>query len=443
MESHRTSFLAGAAVRDITPKTSVFLYGYPFVSRYSSGVHDPLLSSALYLCDGCSELIFVSNDIIFMPKPSVRRIRERIAALSSVPPGNILVSATHTHSGPITVDYISNADDAVVPRADPAYVRGLEESVIEAAIEAISRSRPARAGLAVAQVSGIGTNRHDPFGPKDSDVPVLVVRSSHTGEVIACMLVCSMHPTVLHEDSTLISGDFPAMTRQWLQENVITKDCPVLHHTGPAGNQSPRHVTTGNTFAEAERLGTILGRSIAAVIPRMEYFDKVPLRCTQTLVNLPQRTFPTVEHAEANLRCAKDTLEDLQRSGAPSHIVRTAEVDWFGAEETLTLARYAAAGRLESAFQSCLPAEIQIMQVGPWNFVGWQGEIFVEYALAVKAKHQNTFVISLANGELQGYIATSDALEKGFYEAGNALFDWSSGDVLVQRSLEMLRAIQR
>ena len=68
-----------------------------------------------------------------------------------------------------------------------------------------------------------------------------------------------MHPTVLHEDSTLVSGDFPAMTRQYLQEHVLGADCPVLYHTGPSGNQSPRHVTRANTFDEAERLGGLLG----------------------------------------------------------------------------------------------------------------------------------------------------------------------------------------
>jgi neutral ceramidase len=40
---------AGAAVADLTPAGSVFLYGYPYVARDSTGVHDPLLCAALYL----------------------------------------------------------------------------------------------------------------------------------------------------------------------------------------------------------------------------------------------------------------------------------------------------------------------------------------------------------------------------------------------------------
>src|SRR5204863_9550945 len=116
--------------------------------------------------------------------------------------------------------------------------------------------------LTVADGSCVGTNRHDPAGPSDPQVPVLLVRDRDSQTFLSAMIVCSMHPTVLHEDSTLISGDFPAMTREYLQEHVLGRDCPVLYHMGLSGNQSPRHVTRSNTFDEAERLGGLLGRSI-------------------------------------------------------------------------------------------------------------------------------------------------------------------------------------
>ena len=81
-----------------------------------------------------------------------------------------------------------------------------------------------------------------------------------------------------------------------------------------------------------------------------------------------------------------------------------------------------------------------MIKIGPWAFVGWQGEIFVEYGLAVKARAKDTYLISLANGELQGYIVTEAAVAEGAYEAGNALFAPASGLVLVNETLEMLTA---
>ena len=38
---------AGAAYEEITPSNSQFLYGYPYVERMSTGVHDPLNATAL------------------------------------------------------------------------------------------------------------------------------------------------------------------------------------------------------------------------------------------------------------------------------------------------------------------------------------------------------------------------------------------------------------
>jgi len=433
-------FKAGAAVVDITPENSQFLFGYPHVQRYSTGIHDPLLSSALYLSYGSKSVMFVANDIIFVGKDVAKRARERIAEVTDVPGANIMITATHTHSGPITVDYISNEADMIVPRADKKYVQLLEDAIVAAAIEAYEKAQPAQLGLAIADDTGLGTNRRDPSGPADHQVPVLMVQSADGKTNIACMLVCSMHPTVLHEDSTLLSGDFPGLARACLQQNVLSPHCPVLHHTGPAGNQSPRHMTNANTFDEAGRLGQILGRAVAKVIPAINYTQDVSLQCCREFVDLPQKNFPDVNEAQVKLDSSIQKLDQLRKNNAAHTEIRTAQCDWFGAEETLTLAKAARDGRLENACQSCLPAEIQIIQVGPWNFVGWQGEIFIEYSLAVKAQCDDTFVISLANGELQGYIVTEEALAQGGYEASNALFAPVSGQIMLDKTLEMLKA---
>lgn len=266
--------IAGAAVADITPADSQFLFGYPFAERFSTGVHDDLLSSALFLSDGRTPLLLAANDAVFLGRDMAHRARNRIEAQTGIPAANMIISATHTHSGPLTADTLGSELDPIVPKADPQYVQRLEDGIVEAAVMACRNSHPAMVGLTTVHASGIGTNRHDPGGPSDLEVPVLVVRATQSEKVLAAMLVCSMHPTVLHEDSTLLSGDFPAMTRQYLQEHVFGRDCPVLYHTGPSGNQSPRHVTRANTFAEAERLGSLLGhpsprhsaRSLSAMI---------------------------------------------------------------------------------------------------------------------------------------------------------------------------------
>jgi hypothetical protein len=267
---------------------------------------------------------------------------------------------------------------------------------------------------------------------------VLVVRERQSDRAIAVMLVYSMHPTVLREDSSVVSADFPGMARRYLQRSVFGADIPVLHHTGPAGNQSPRHVIADTTVAEAERLGEMLGRAVEAALSGLAFHDVLPIASAQSLLDLPTRGMPPLDAAERSLAQAADHLGRLRTSGAPWQIVRKAEVDWFGAAETVTLSRAALDGRLQATAAACLPAEVQVVTVGPWAFAAWPGELFVEYGLAAKRERPGLYVISLANGELQGYIATAQAVEEGGYEATNCLFAPETGQLFVEETLRLL-----
>lgn len=432
---------AGASAINITPKVSLHLAGYPFVERFSIGTHDPLLSTALFLSDGQTSTLFISNDLIFVSKASANRVRQSISSITGIPSSNILISATHTHSGPSTVTFTAGSTDTLLPEVDKDYVQYMEDAMITNACQAFENIQNAEIGLATADATGIGTNRLDPSDASDLEVPVFLIRNQQSKEPIACMLIVCMHPTVLHEDSKLYSGDFPGIARQIIQRKIFQNECPVLYHMGPAGNQSPRHVTKENTFEEAIRIAKILVEAVDKIINRIEFISETAVRCTNKFVDLPKKKFPDLIQAEKHLNRAALKLEELKNLPVDKRTIRTAEVNWFGAIEFLHLVKMSQEGELEKVYQSCLPAEIQVIQVGPWTFIGWPGEIFVEYGLAVKNEKQNTFIISLANGELQGYIVTKLAAERGSYEASNATFDHTSGDVLVKETLHLLNNI--
>lgn len=424
---------------DVTPSASTFLYGYPHVPRYSTGVHDPLQCAALYLRKGSGCALFLANDLILVEKGFVADVRRRIGAETGVPPGSIAISGTHTHSGPLMADYLSHASDPVLPKTDRKYVAWVGDQMVKAACAAVKAAVRAEIGLATARAVGVGTNRHDPAGPADPEVPVLVARSLNDHAPIAAMVVYSMHPTVLHEDSTLISGDFPHFSRAFLQGGALPAGCPVLYHIGTAGNQSPRHVTHANTFAEAQRLGELLGREIASAIARITYRSDVEISCRSLSLELTPRAFPSPAEADRAEREARARFDHLRTSGAPRQETRTAECDWFGAEETATMARAFADGSLQKEAATAMPMEIQVIEVGPWKFVAWPGEHFVEYGLAVKARSPNTFIITVANGMLQGYMVTPEAVAGKFYESTCAVFDHTNGPRIVEKTLALLR----
>ena len=98
---------------------------------------------------------------------------------------------------------------------------------------------------------------------------------------------------------------------------------------------------------------------------------------------------------------------------------------------------------MEKAYRRCLAVEIQIIKMGVWIFIAWPGEIFVEYALELKQRFDHVSLITCANGELQGYIITEEAQEKGFYEAGNSFFDFKSGEKLIQETIGLLEKMNK
>lgn len=437
-------FKAGAATMDITPQKPHFLHGYPFVERISTGIHDPLLSSALYLTDGKEQVLFISNDIIYVDKNIVARIRQAIFEKTAVSASNIMIAATHTHSGPVTVECVISESDSVVPKVDVDYVKQMEAQTVKAACQAIENAAPAEIAFVTGDATGVGTNRHNPSGPKDMDVPVMIVKNSENKEYIASMLVCSMHPTILHEDSTLYSSDFPYYVREKLQQDLLGKNCPVIYFMGAAGDQSPRHVTRENTFEEARRIGTIVADSVLSQLNgNIIYLSEQRIHALHTEIDLPRREFPAIEWSEYQRDILKERFESLKNSTADPKEIRTAEVDWFGAEELVFLVKKAHSNLLDEVYRNCLPAEIQIIRVGDWNFIAWPGEIFVEYALDLKELHKNIALITYANGELQGYITTKEAVDKGFYEAGNSFFDYRSGEILIKETTNVIQQLNR
>ncbi|MEX0745538.1 MAG: neutral/alkaline non-lysosomal ceramidase N-terminal domain-containing protein [Phycisphaeraceae bacterium] len=431
----------GAAQADITPDRPQFLFGYPHVERYSTGVHDPLLASAMYVAGARrSAAIFINCDVIFLARGLVHRARQRIAAATGLPGEHVMITASHTHSGPVTVSMVSNGNDPTVPAPDARYLTRLEDSIVHAAVQARTGATPATLDFALADGSELGTNRRDPAGPSIPGVPVLIARDRQSRAPLALMAVVSMHPTVLHEDWTLVSGDFPGLARQWLQQSVA--DCPFIYHMGASGNQSPRHVVRANTIDEARRLGQMLGQAVASAIEHAQPIAPGDVACMRVTVDLPLRPFPTAEQARRRLEAAAAQLEQLRRRDAPRTAIRTAECDRFGAEETLALAQASEQGRLAEVASTCSPAEVQVVQLGDRAFVGWPGEVFVEFALQLMRRYPRAHVITLANGELQGYLVTREAVDEGGYEAGNAIFaSPESGVRLVRAAADLLQRL--
>jgi hypothetical protein len=426
---------AGMAIEDISPLKPLPLVGYPHFERILTGINDPLLASALYLDNDSEALMMIAVDILFLDTKTICEIRKKIAVSTGLRECNILISCTHTHSGPATMPF------AWITDVDADYMEFLKENVVKAGIRAAKAKKSAKLAVTSVNVSGVGCNRHDPEGPRDPEVAMIAIKDVETDKISGISTVYSMHPTVMHEDSTLVSSDFPGYTREYLRQE-FGEDLTIMYHTAPEGNQSPRYHVKGQTFSEAKRLGYILGKAVADKIKTLtdeDFSDNVPLAVSGTKILVKRRTFPSVSDAEKNLEFRRNEFARLKAEDAGHGPIRTAECSVFGAESTLSLAKQSADGSLEKSFAANPDAEVQVMQIGDAYFVGMPGELFVEYALNLKSRSpEKTFVICLANGELQGYVVTEGA--EG-YEADNSTLLPETGDIIVDAAVGLINKI--
>ncbi len=100
-----TRFDVGAGVYDITgPAAEVGMMGYAVVEQKTTGIHTRLRSRAFVIATPCNgkRVAFVSADLGQVFQVVKQKVVERLRARYGDVYGdaNVLISATHTHSGP-------------------------------------------------------------------------------------------------------------------------------------------------------------------------------------------------------------------------------------------------------------------------------------------------------------------------------------------------------
>ena len=106
-------FRAGAATSNVTPWLGVSMPG-GFTDRRATKIHDELYARCLVLDDGQPKLAIVVVDNCILPRDVLDRAKAMAQKTTGIPAAHMLVSATHTHSGPAAMDI-------AMCKADPEY----------------------------------------------------------------------------------------------------------------------------------------------------------------------------------------------------------------------------------------------------------------------------------------------------------------------------------
>jgi hypothetical protein len=214
----------GVSKTVINPPLGSFIAGDK-QNRLFTGVLDSLYAKAVVLYDGETTLALVTVDCIGMLYPELQKVREAVALMPfDIPfsPENIVISSTHTHSGPDVVG-IWGKDYSQTGR-DSAYVDFLVQSIAGQIAEA---SKSLQAASVRYAESTFGETWVENICGEEIDRSVTSLRFVDSKEkTIASLTNFACHPTHLDAVFSEVSADYLAgfyksMEKNWGGEHLF------------------------------------------------------------------------------------------------------------------------------------------------------------------------------------------------------------------------------
>ena len=415
-----SEFRVGAARTNVTPPVGGNMAGYGARTHGSVGIHDELWSKALYLTDGTTEAVIITNDLIGFRAPAVERIRALVAEQAGLPGENVMISCSHTHGGPVTA-YTPEPDpddDRDVDEAQKAYMEVVFHKLAGAAFEA--KQNAASAAFAHARTDvRVGINRrerapdgstkigHNHDGPIAPYVDVMRFDAVETGRPLAVLCHHAAHGTTMGGDNYLLTADYPGRAQAFVEAQF--PGVTALFCNGCAGNINPY---PRGTFDLMERHGRRLGAAVVkALLDIYDLSTDVRLASASHAFSLPLQDLPGLDECRRAFEEAKADRDGIEEGAHMPWEVRTR---YRTAKDRLKAAE-------SGAPDSGLPVESQAIALNDLALVSLPGEIFVEIGMAIaqRSPFDCTLSAGYANGSV-GYIPTSAEVPFGGYEVERA-----------------------
>lgn len=142
---------AGTAKIDITPELPVQMSGYAVRKGLSEGIESRLYARTIAFESGGERLVIVSTDLIGFYGTTFDYFSDRILREFSLERDELLLCATHHHSGPSVT--LSNSHPNNI-----TYTKSLEPKLLKVIREAMDSMKPVKIGAGVGY-SPVGINR--------------------------------------------------------------------------------------------------------------------------------------------------------------------------------------------------------------------------------------------------------------------------------------------
>lgn len=426
-EAARAQLQAGAAAVELALPTGVPLAGYsarrsalPDVFGQHEYAHyfppnagkrdgEEIRAKALVLERSGAKLVFVSLDAVGVDAPLRELVTSQLALPPlSIPAESVMISATHTHSGPGALSANHFLEYAATDRIHPPFRALYAAQVVAAVASAAGSLAPAELVHLTVDAPGLHENRSRDPSHGDHRLSVLAVRNESTGSWIGALLNFAVHGTAHRDGNDRLSADYPgAMERAFAKAMgaAVPGTFPVVFLNGAEGDVIPSSKPADmqfdlNTFASAQ---------------------------WSAWMSAPPAALPDVEWKVASL--------DVP-IGRPFMYLRS-ELKPF--EDVFPFSRLGI--ELETYFPTV--ARIWSIALGSLRFLTIPGEATTDVGLELRAVAEqigisSVWILGLTNDHL-GYFASRADWRVAEYESGGSVYGAYGSRRLVNGHLHLLR----
>jgi hypothetical protein len=275
-------FRAAISVRDVTPVPLLPVSGGVGPTNPTNRKIGKLTVRALTLENNGTRISICSTDFLGFPGVLCNRVRKKV---SGIPPQNILIGATHNHSGP---DLYGFPDQTGKTTADLEYIDNVCNKLADAINETVINLEPSLIKIATGEARGkIAYNYYAEqlYDPRCDIIQILDKRK----KPFATLINYACHPEVIGPNQRILCPDFvgPLYDRIMERTNstgifmngalggMVTADC-----RGP----DDRDI---QTWDECIRIGNLLADEALRIVADTPIVENPRLFCGKTTIKFP------------------------------------------------------------------------------------------------------------------------------------------------------------
>lgn len=442
-------FQVGFARKNISPIAAVPISGITAKStdRMSTTLHDTLYVSCVAMTGSNGEtVLFMTWDLQGTYATVLDIIRNTISEQTGIPLDNVLMTATHTHSGPaVTSSAVAYMEE---------YRGMLGAQCIEAAFEALEDRKPAELYYSQVETERMNFVRHYSYEDEDgnlqyfgdqyrinnqvyddttkhaseADPTMYVVRIAREGDKDIMMVNWRAHPHIYTSSSSFrVSADFIGSFRTALE---MMYDCEFIYFQGAAGNVNNKSKISGEAqTTEYGEYGRIMAEYALESIKNETKLEDTTL---QSRVN--HRAFPA-NHSEDHLVGLAMQCRAIWDNGGSN-----SEATAFGEPYGIYGPIHAGAIVSNAKLGETITSELHAFALGDQLcIVTAPHELFDTNSVWLEGQspYDMTLTFGYTNG-MNGYVPSAQAVEYGCYELNCTKIMPGSGEVIQEEFLALL-----